>query len=64
MPTFQNAKIPKLKNLKFKKFEISNFPKCQHSKVVIGLLYPTILHEYPRKVVESRDTNNRALLLL
>jgi len=26
--------------------------------------YPTILHKYPRKVVESRDSNNRALLLL
>jgi len=26
--------------------------------------YPTILHKYPRKVVERRDTNNRALLVL
>jgi len=26
--------------------------------------YPTILHKYPRKVVESRDSNNRNLLLL
>jgi len=26
--------------------------------------YPTILHKYPRKVVESRVSNNRALLLL
>jgi len=26
--------------------------------------YPTILHKYPRKVVESRDSINTALLLL
>jgi len=26
--------------------------------------YHSILHKYPRKIVESRDSNNRALLLL
>ena len=41
------------------KFENSNFPKCQLSEVVVGMLYPNILHKYTGKVVESRDSKNR-----